>query len=393
MARSSWPGDKTFLVLHGGMAWVCIALSSLLCVGSMVEGTVSASSQIGTTILLNNTLTSADVSSEEFPQGGKLFLLSAEAHGSSQHLGTNSRVNTAVLPKPASVNVAVAQSGALHSEGSVKVKLTPKSWFAITFSFAFVIKALCMLSNVVFQVSPLPLVRKFSREQDTGEADAAPFISILYGGCQWCFYGFFAFLVTRKSGFLVLVYSNIMGAFLGIYYIWGFQANCQNKHSLSRLIVYYRGVCIIVGVQVVAIMWLSRQQALYFCGLVSSVCSVLGSCSLLSTLPVVLRDRSSASINLPLLIAGLSGALLWIVCGFILWDFLIVVPNMISLFVQGIALSFVVYFPRDGSRATSATGNGNGADRFLPHAANGSSTTSSGDYGTLQICGETGGTF
>ena len=55
------------------------------------------------------------------------------------------------------------------------------------------------------EVSPYSQVAEFASKQDTGEADSAPLISILYGGCQWCFYGTFAYESTYKSGFLVLV--------------------------------------------------------------------------------------------------------------------------------------------------------------------------------------------
>ena len=132
-------------------------------------------------------------------------------------------------------------------------------------------------------------VQQFQKLGDTGEADSAPFMSILYAGWQWhgsqscavtgndctsagldprCFYGTFAYFVTQKSGFLVspgamckvydvyarsfvsvfcmadslrsslmvsgtlrLFYSNIAGAVLGIYYVWGFQRNCRDNKA------------------------------------------------------------------------------------------------------------------------------------------------------------------
>jgi len=324
--------------------------------------------------------------------GKPTALLATEVRGGEQRHDAIGHVSTTLLPTPPRINVAAAQSGTQHTEAGTKEKLAPKSWFAITFSFAFVIKALCMLSNVAFQVSPLPQVRKFTKEQDTGEADAAPFVSILYGGCQWCFYGIFAYEYTQKSGFLVLVYSNFMGVFLGVYYIWIFQSNCQSTTILSKLLMYYRGVGLMVGIQIIAISVMSRQQALYFCGLVSSTCSVLGSCSLLSTLPDVLRERCSASINLPLLMAGMTGTVLWIICGFILWDFLIVVPNVMGIMIQSICLSLVLYFPREPS---IGSGTESPRDRYLLTANHARSVRgrSGPDYGTLKVCGETGGTW
>jgi len=229
-----------------------------------------------------------------------------------------------------------------------KQKLLPRSWFYVTFSFAFVVKAMCMLSNVAFQVSPIPQINAFHKMGDTGEADAAPFISILYGGCQWCFYGLFAFLVTKKSGFLVLVYSNVMGAFLGVYYIWGFQRNCRNKASLRMLFRYYKAVSTLAFLQIAAMLVFPKERALFFCGLVSSVCSVVGACSLLTALPTVLKTKCSSSINLPLLVVGVASSCLWLLCGFILWDAWIVVPNSLGMVCQLSLLVVVFRFPMRG---------------------------------------------
>lgn len=303
---------------------------------------------------------------------------------------------------------------------SAKQKLKPVSWFALTFSFAFIIKTLCMVSNVFFQVSPLPQVLTFDKQGDTAEADAAPLISILYGGCQWCFYGFFAFVVTSKSGFLVLVYSNVVGAILGLYYMWVFQRNCINKQSLKKLHMYYQVASALTLMQVCAILVLPTTRALFFCGLVASVCSVMGSCSLLATLPTVLETRCSATINLPFLITGFIGAILWLVCGFILWDVLIMGPQLVSLTFQCVAFSLILYFPRDpdavkggdiDNAAASVIGRTrrdsperrSAEGRFLLTAGQGMPTgeDDSGDleppiappdYGSMGFVGETGGT-
>merc|ERR1719265_929134 len=185
-------------------------------------------------------------------------------------------------------------------------------------SFAVFIKAACMMSNVVFQVSPLPMVKQFKEKHDTGEADAAPFVAIAFGGLQWCFYGVFAYLVTGKSGFLVLVYSNFLGGLLGIYYVMTFQANCTRIGQISGLSMYYRIVSALVILQVGAMAVLPRERALFFSGLISSTCSVATSLSGLITLPTVIKRRCAASIPLPLCVASGVSNCLWIPCGIIL---------------------------------------------------------------------------
>merc|ERR1719207_390090 len=113
------------------------------------------------------------------------------------------------------------------------------------------------MSNVLFQVSPLPSVKQFQAKHDVGEADAAPYVAIAFGGCQWCFYGLFAYLVTSRSGFLVLVQSNFLGAVLGTYYVTTFYRNCHKEDILSTLQKYVSGISSLVLLEVCSLSTLS----------------------------------------------------------------------------------------------------------------------------------------
>ncbi|CAE7683563.1 SWEET7B [Symbiodinium sp. CCMP2456] len=233
------------------------------------------------------------------------------------------------------------------SSVALKSDLSPQARFAATLSLALIVKALCMLSNMLCYVSPLPQVQQFQKLGDTGEADSAPFMSILYAGWQWCFYGTFAYFVTQKSGFLVLFYSNVAGAVLGIYYVWGFQRNCRDNKALQQLHLYFRAVGVIVCLQCVAICSLTRGNALFFSGLMSSLSSIVSATSLCSTLPKVIMTQCSASINVELLTVGLCSSVLWVSCGLMLWDMWITVPNLFCITIQLVCGFFVLLFPRE----------------------------------------------
>lgn len=248
-------------------------------------------------------------------------------------------------------DAAVARN--LVQSTKVKQTITPRSWFALTFSFAFVVKALCMTSNVVYQVSPFPEIRKYCAAGDTGETDPAPFFSILYGGCQWCFYGLFAYFVTEKSGFLVLVYSNVGGACLGFYYIYGFQVHCQSKCHRAKLFFYYQVVSALVSVQILAMLTQPRERALLFSGLVSSLCSLLGSVALALPLPTMMETKCSAPINVPLLVVGLANASLWFLCGVMLHDPWIVFPNTFGMAILMVTGGMRLYYPTDPAAAAA----------------------------------------
>jgi len=282
-------------------------------------------------------------------------------------------------------------------------------------SFAVLIKVACMLSNVMFQVSPLPMVKQFQAKMDTGDTDAAPFVAIAFGGCQWCFYGAFAYLVTGKSGFLVLVYSNCLGGLLGIYYVYVFQLNCSRVSQITGLTVYFRIVSLLVLLQIGAMAVFPRERALFFSGLISSTCSVATSLSACTTLPIVIKRKCAASIPLPLCCASAVSGLLWIICGVILWDPWIAFPNIIGVSGSSVCIGLCMYYGTDepldgddqeGSSTPSLHGSSPGLrERSMLMTHGGSSTdedpqghSSDQEWGELPVanygaCGETGGTF
>lgn len=258
------------------------------------------------------------------------------------------KLNATIVHDVAAAGAEAVKTGdQLKAAAAAKAKLSPKGWFTFTITMAFVVKVLCMMSNVLFQVSPLPVVKKFCDDRDTGEADGAPYFSILYNGWQWCFYGTYAFAVTQKSGFLVLVYSNALGALLGIYYLWGFMENCKVEQTLSRLHVYFRVAAVLVLVQICAMSALPCEKALFLCGFVSSLCGVMVSMSMLATVPVIFKTCCSATVNVPMLCIGICSNTLWLICGYMLHDLWISIPNIVGLMVFFFSLGLARRFPRD----------------------------------------------
>jgi len=197
-------------------------------------------------------------------------------------------------------------------------------------SFAMVIKTLCMAGNVVVQVSPYPQAKRWASRGCTGEADAAPYLAIAFGGWQWCFYGTFAYILTKRSGFLILVHSNCLGAVLGTYYTVTFAKNCQNDAVKGSLHKYLSGVGAIVAFQVCSIFSLPAERALFLAGLISSFCSFAGAMSMLVTVPQVFRNKDSRSIPGPLVTANFFSAVVWCICGWMLEDPLVTIPNLFS---------------------------------------------------------------
>lgn len=216
-------------------------------------------------------------------------------------------------------------------------------------SFASMIKAVCMLGNMLVQVSPFPQVRRWELRQDTGESDAAPYVSIAFGGWQWCYYGLFAFFLTKRSGFLVLVHSNCLGAVLGTYYAITFYRNCNHKGSRQGFQRYLSCVSTLVLIQICALGVLPIDRALFMTGLISSFCGFVGAISMLVSLPTVIRTQDSRTIPGPLVLANNFSSLAWWVCGWMLSDPMISAPNIVCFFCSGICLYLKYRYPSDES--------------------------------------------
>lgn len=217
--------------------------------------------------------------------------------------------------------------------------------FLHTISLFLLLKMACMMSNLFFQVSPYSLVKKWRAEESTGQADAAPLVSIFFGCCQWCFYGTFAWSVTGKTGFLVIVYANAIGMFLGAFYVTSFQRFCKSVPSLEKLHLYYKVISALVLVQVVSILFLPRTRALFFSGMVSSSCTIMGAASPLTYVPSVYKCSSSAPLPRPLVYSLFVSSVLWFSCGLILWDACLFGPNFLATCVATYLMGLCWYYP------------------------------------------------
>ena len=186
-----------------------------------------------------------------------------------------------------------------------------------------------MAGNILVQISPYPQVKRWELRGCTGESDAAPYVSIAFGGWQWCYYGFFAYFITTRSGFLILVHSNFLGAILGTYYIITYFRNCKNPEMLQNLQKYLAAVVALILLQVCALTTLPVERALFMTGLVSSFCSFVGAISMLFCLPAVIRTKDSRAIPGPLVVANFASAMVWCICGLMLSDPMIAAPNVV----------------------------------------------------------------
>jgi len=208
--------------------------------------------------------------------------------------------------------------------------------------FEIAIKVMCVIGNVLNQASAYPAIRKINAAGDTGEVDALPFLSILLNTCQWCFYGVFAWRITKISGFLIALYSNIFGVMAAAFYVFSFHRNCHNPKSREVLMRYYRNLLITFGIHVTSLIVLSLGNALIFTGFMAALSGAVCYLSQLSTLPTVIRTNSTASMNPAFSVGSFFSALVWLLCGVMVNDWWIITPNAIGLISSTVALTVIL---------------------------------------------------
>lgn len=208
-----------------------------------------------------------------------------------------------------------------------------------------IVKALCIFGNVLWQVSPWPQVFRWQIRGCTGETDAAPYVSIAFGGWQWCSYGALAYFLTKRSGFLILVHANMLGAVLGTWYVMAFVRNCRHEGHFRSLCRYLAAVLTAVLLQVASLLLLPSVRALFFVGAVSSLCSFCGAFSVMVTVPQVIRIKDSRSIPGPVVLAGFLCSSAWVACGILLSDPLVTGPNAAATLACGFCVYLKQIYP------------------------------------------------
>jgi len=207
---------------------------------------------------------------------------------------------------------------------------------------------------MIVQVSPYGQVRRWEMRGDVGSADSAPFISIAFGGWQWSFYGLLAWIKTGRTGFLVLVQSNILGALLGTYYTIAFWLHCQSELGKLSFQRYLSSALALVIFEVSTFAVLTSERQLLIVGLISAFCSFVSAMSILITVPSVVRSKDSRTIPGPIAVSSAFSSTCWTVCGILLHDELIAVPSCLNLFASSICVCLKILYPSSESESEAS---------------------------------------
>jgi uncharacterized protein with PQ loop repeat len=211
-------------------------------------------------------------------------------------------------------------------------------------SFAFLLKAGAIASSVFMTLSPLRAVQSIKTAKDTLAYPPYCFVCVAACGTQWCAYGTFAFAVTGNYGFLILVYSNVLGVIMGSYYGFTYYSNINTTARWDQFkVTVGAAACCYTG-EVLMMLTMTHAKALLVVGTTSAFMSVLVSVAPIADLPRILKTRDTSGMPADVCLASFIASCLWLGCAILLHDAWIFVPNLCGLIFGGFQLLLLAAF-------------------------------------------------
>merc|ERR1719443_1996167 len=207
-----------------------------------------------------------------------------------------------------------------------------------------IIKFLCVALNLLFQASPARDIWAISTRRSTGTQNPLPLICMSACGAQWSFYAVFAWYMTGSRGFLTIVYANVFGFALGIFYTAVFQANCKDKDMWQNMRIYYFCVLCFLVFEVVTLLLLPVKDSLYFAGLMAAVLSMIVCLSPYVTIEQVFKTGKLDSMPVDMILVGSVSTVLWLTCGVLISDRWIIVTNVWGFVNNNVLLAIILRY-------------------------------------------------
>ena len=207
-----------------------------------------------------------------------------------------------------------------------------------------VLKVVGTASNIVLQLSPMRLVTEIRMTKSVSGISPAPLLALTACGYQWSFYGYFAFSITENVGFLTLVYANILGLVLGMYYLVTYYVHSEQTTSVS-----YGLAAMVAFAAETTYCFLDQDisRSLFFAGTLSAILSIIVSFSPMVSLKTAITEKSLVSVPVDIIIASFVSCLVWTLLGLLLHDPWVLIPNSIGLLLGCIQLGAIAYITAD----------------------------------------------
>mmetsp|Transcript_65914 Transcript_65914/g.190152 ORF Transcript_65914/g.190152 Transcript_65914/m.190152 type:complete len:534 (+) Transcript_65914:85-1686(+) len=192
-------------------------------------------------------------------------------------------------------------------------------------SFLGVLQVVCVGLNTVMYALPIPQAFRWHQQGNSGDDDAGPCMAIAFAACQWSFYGFFAWIATGRSSYLVLLKANVFGCVFGFCYTVVFFRTCYDSAMLNRA---KKLMIMCAGLTLCELAAASSSVLAYFAvGCISVACSILNAFSLVLAWPAVV----SGAVPGYVVLVTMCASFVWVVFGAALEDRAIAAPHLASV--------------------------------------------------------------
>lgn len=224
-------------------------------------------------------------------------------------------------------------------------------------NFEFVIKVFAIGSNILLQLSPLRLITEMRLLGSVGHFSSFPLVALTGCGFQWSFYGYYAWSISQNSGFLMLIYANILGLVLGMYYLIEYsqiaaispviydnaKATKIATFGMRRQLELLGGLFAIEGI--FCLYGGDVADGLLFSGALSALVSILVSASPMVAIPKIWSTQSTKScLPIDMVLASMISSVLWLWCGYLLGDPWVWMPNLCGVIVGLIQVGIIFIF-------------------------------------------------
>lgn len=181
---------------------------------------------------------------------------------------------------------------------------------------------LFIVANLLWQSGPYMQAKTWKTHLSTGEANAAPYVAIAFGGWQWCVYGALTFWLTGRPELLVLVGGCLPVTFLGVYYLVVFMQHCRRPPAVCSLARYTAAASFLILMQTTAIA-VSPARALLLVRMVCGLFTLAGAMILAVAAVQLAHPRGDGPLLAPAALKGFLCSVVWCVCGILLADSLV----------------------------------------------------------------------
>ncbi|SBS80510.1 MtN3-like protein [Plasmodium ovale] len=201
----------------------------------------------------------------------------------------------------------------------------------------YFLKVLSIGSSIFMQLILFPSIFKILKRKSTGELDGLPYVVLLFSSFLWLVYG----ILLNNSA---IVFPNLVGLLLGIFYSIIYHTNCKNMWLKQKLFSYYK-ICGFVCFLLYAFLYvLTYEQYELFVGFIAFVSSIINFGAPLSYIQIVIKKRNSSLIPMEIAIGSLICSFLWLTYGFTLRDGFLIIPNLCGFILSLVQVALILLY-------------------------------------------------